>query len=476
VRSRSPVVFSALVAALGGLLFGFDTAVISGTTEALQRVFTLDNFQLGFAVASALIGTIVGAFTAGKPAEVYGRRRVLFVLALLYFVGAAGSATAPTLALFVAFRFVGGLAVGGASVVSPLYIAEIAPARLRGRLVALNQLNVVSGILIAFLSNYLIAGAVSGDGAWRWMLGVQVLPATLFFCLLFFIPESPRWLVKQGRVDEARTILLRIEEGGVERELAEIAATVTAEVGHREAHLFQRRYALPIFLAWTVAMLNQLSGINALMYYAPRIFQSAGAAASDALLQSVAVGGTNLVFTVLAMFVIDRFGRRPLLLVGGIGAAISLAMTAAGFYRGDPTSHLVLFGLLGFIAFHAIGQGAVIWVFISEIFPNAVREKGQALGSFTHWFMAAVVSWTFPVVAQASGGHAFAFFAAMMLLQAVFAWRIMPETKGLSLEALQQKLGIAPVVDAAAVPARGAVAPRDALAAAESAAGTGAPR
>ena len=454
MRSRNPVVFSALVAALGGLLFGFDTAVISGTTDALQRVFSLDDFRLGFAVASALIGTIVGAFTAGKPAELFGRRRVLFVLAVLYFVSAAGSALAPSLAVFVAFRFIGGLAVGGASVVSPLYIAEIAPAHLRGRLVALNQLNVVAGILLAFLSNFLIAQSVGDLSAWRWMLGVQVFPAALFFVLLFFIPESPRWLVKRGRPDEARLILQRIEQGDVERELAEIASSVTAETGHREAELFQRRYALPIFLAWTVAMLNQLSGINALMYYAPRIFRMAGAGADDALLQAVAVGGTNLVFTALALFVIDRFGRRPLLLVGGVGAATSLALTAAGFYRGDATGHLVLVGLLGFIAFHAIGQGAVIWVFISEIFPNTVREKGQALGSFTHWFMAAVVSWTFPVVAQASGGHSFAFFAAMMVLQALFAWRIMPETKGLSLEELQRKLRLTVGEPATARPPR----------------------
>jgi MFS transporter, SP family, xylose:H+ symportor len=445
VSSRRPVVFSALVAALGGLLFGFDTAVISGTTQALQRVFALDSFGLGFAVTSALIGTIVGAFTAGKPAEVYGRRRVLFVLAAFYFVSALGSALAPSLAVFVAFRVLGGLAVGGASVVSPLYIAEIAPAHLRGRLVALNQLNVVTGILLAFLSNFLIAQAALGDAAWRWMLGVQVLPSALFFALLFLIPESPRWLVKQGRLADARAVLLRTEEGGVDRELEEIAASVRAETGHQEARLFQRRYARPIFLAWAVAMLNQLSGINALMYYAPRIFESAGARASDALLQSVAVGGTNLVFTALALFIIDRFGRRPLLAAGGLGAAASLALTAVGFYRGGAGrgGPLVLAGLLGFIAFHAIGQGAVIWVFISEIFPNAVREKGGALGSFTHWFMAAVVSWTFPVIAQASGGHAFAFFAAMMLLQFLFAWRVMPETKGLSLEALQHKLGIA---------------------------------
>ncbi|HEX7977261.1 MAG TPA: sugar porter family MFS transporter, partial [Gemmatimonadaceae bacterium] len=441
--SRSPVVFSALVAALGGLLFGFDTAVISGTTEALQRTFALGEFGLGFAVASALIGTIVGAFAAGRPAERFGRKPVLFVLAVLYFVASIGSALAASLTTFVIFRFIGGLAVGGASVVSPLYIAEIAPARQRGRLVALNQLNVVGGILLAFLSNFLLARVVVTDAAWRWMLGVQAFPAALFFVLLFFIPESPRWLIKRGRVDEARAILTRIEGSAVEHELEDIMVSVRAEVGHREATLFQRRYARPIFLAWTVAMFNQLSGINALMYYAPRIFRSAGAAAGDALLQAVAIGGTNLLFTALALFIIDRFGRRPLLALGGLGAAVSLALTAVGFYRGGTTGHLVLAGLLGFIAFHAIGQGAVIWVFISEIFPNAVREKGQALGSFTHWFMAAVVSWTFPVVAEASGGLALSFFATMMLLQFVFAWKIMPETRGLSLEELQHRLGIA---------------------------------
>lgn len=456
MKSRTPVVFSALIAALGGLLFGFDTAVISGTTEALQRVFALDDFELGFAVTSALIGTIVGAFTAGKPAETLGRRPVLYVLAVLYFVSALGTALATSLPAFVAFRFLGGLAVGGASVVSPLYIAEISPAPLRGRLVALNQLNVVAGILLAFLSNYLIAQSLGPDTAWRWMLGVQMAPAALFFLLLFLIPESPRWLAKQGRIIEAREVLERVEQGDVERALAEIVASVRAEAGHAEAKLFQRRYAWPIFLAWTVAMLNQLSGINALMYYAPRIFQMAGAGVSDALLQAVAVGGTNLVFTALAFFVIDRFGRRPLLLVGGLGAALSLGLTAAGFLGGETSGRLVLAGLLSFIAFHAIGQGAVIWVFISEIFPNTVREKGQALGSFTHWFMAAAVSWTFPVVAQASGGYAFAFFAAMMLLQFLFAWKVMPETKGLSLEALQQRMESAPPAEATAAPALGA--------------------
>jgi SP family xylose:H+ symportor-like MFS transporter len=442
VSSRSPAVFSTLVAALGGLLFGFDTAVISGTTEALQSVFGLSDFLLGFAVASALIGTIVGAIAAGKPTEVYGRRRVLFALAVFYLVSAVGSALAPSLAVFVAFRFLGGLAVGGASVVSPMYIAEISPAHLRGRLVMLNQFNVVSGILLAFLSNYAVAGVVESLSAWRWMLGVEAGPAALFFLLLFFIPESPRWLAGQGRVGEARGILERMGETEVEREMAEIVASLEGRGERAQARLFQRRYARPIFLAWAVAMLNQLSGINALMYYAPRIFRMAGAAESDALLQAVAIGGTNLVFTIVALFIIDHFGRRPLLLAGGLGAAASLGLTATGFSSADVSGALVLSGLLGFIACHAIGQGAVIWVFISEIFPNRVRAKGQALGSFTHWFMAAVVSWTFPVVAQASGAQAFAFFAVMMALQALFAWKVMPETKGLSLEELEEKLGL----------------------------------
>lgn len=437
------VVFSTLVAALGGLLFGFDTAVISGTTESLESVFGLSEFWLGFAVASALIGTIIGALAAGKPAEVLGRRRVLFVLALLFLVSAVGSALAGTLASFAVFRFVGGLGVGAASVVAPMYIAEIAPARLRGRLVAVNQLNVVVGILLAFVSNYLLAQVIAGPVAWRWMLGVEAVPAALFFGLLFGIPESPRWLMRQERRDDARRVLEALGEPDVEGELEKIAASVRLEGTRRSEPLFQARYTRPILLAWAVAMLNQLSGVNALMYYAPRIFQMAGAAASDALLQATAIGGTNLVFTIVALFLIDRFGRRPLLIAGGLGAAASLGTTAWGFYAGAGAGHLVLLGLLGFIASHAIGQGAVIWVFLSEIFPNRVRAKGQALGSFTHWAMAAVVSWSFPVLAAAAGGHAFTLFAAMMLLQAVFAWKLMPETRGVSLEELEVRLGLA---------------------------------
>ncbi len=443
MHSRRTVFLSTVVAALGGLLFGFDTAVISGTTEALQRIFDLDEFWLGFTVAIALIGTIVGAFSAGKPADRFGRRRVLFVLAVFYFISALGSALAQTWIPFLLYRFLGGLAVGGASVVAPMYIAEIAPAHLRGRLVAVNQLNIVSGILLAFFSNYVVSQLIEGAVAWRWMFGVEAFPSALFFVLLFFIPFSPRWLAKQGRTDEARAVLTQLGEPDVDRELSEIIASLQEEAGKKEANLFQRRYAFPILLALGIAMFNQLSGINALMYYAPRIFQQAGAAADDALLQAVAVGGTNLLFTIFAMFIIDRFGRRPLLLVGSVGTAVCLALVSWAFFVGGDVGLAVLIGLLGFIAFFAMSQGAVIWVFISEIFPNRVRSKGQSLGSFTHWFMAAAVSWTFPVVAEASGGFAFAFFSAMMVLQFFFAWKIMPETKGVSLEELEVQLGVA---------------------------------
>jgi sugar porter (SP) family MFS transporter len=442
MASRRTVVFSTLVAALGGLLFGFDTAVISGTTDALERVFELDAFGLGFTVAAALIGTIVGALAAGPPADRLGRNRLMMLLAVFYLVSAIGTAVSGSWIAFVLYRFLGGLAVGGSSVVSPMYIAEISPARLRGRLVAVAQLNVVIGILLAFFSNYLVAQLASAERAWRWMLGVEAFPAALFLVLLFFIPLSPRWLVKRGRTAEARHVLERLGEEDVERELQEIVASLPADRTAKGEPLLQRRFRKPIFLAWAVAMFNQLSGINALMYYAPRIFQMAGAAASDALLQAVAVGGTNLIFTIAAMTVIDRFGRRPLLLIGSVGTAASLGVVSAAFFGSGEMGPTVLVGLLGFIAFFAMSQGAVIWVFISEIFPNRVRSKGQSLGSFTHWFMAALVSWTFPVIAAHSPGHAFGLFSSMMVLQFFFAWKIMPETKGLSLEELEFKLGI----------------------------------
>ena len=440
---------STIVAALGGLLFGFDTAVISGTTDALQAVFALSSKWLGFTVASALIGTIVGAIAVGKPADLAGRRKTLFVLAVFYFVSAVGSALAWDWYSFLVFRFLGGLAVGGASVVSPMYIAEISPARLRGRLVAVTQFNIVLGILLAFFSNYLIASMDLGPVTWRWMFGVEALPAAAFFLLLFQIPRSPRWLVAKDRGEEATGILgmLGTDTGSVQEEIEAIRRSLAAEHDSLQEPFFRVKYVRVILLAVLIAMFNQLSGINALLYYAPHIFKMAGASEGSALSQTMAVGGTNLVVTMLAMVVIDYFGRKRLMLIGSIGYIISLGTVAWAFYTYGTEftatgSRIVLGCFMLFIASHAFGQGAVIWVFISEIFPNRVRARGQALGSFTHWFMCALVSWTFPMIAEISGGHAFAFFAAMMVLQLLWVLFIMPETKGIPLEEIQQKLGI----------------------------------
>lgn len=448
-RLSSVLLTSTVIAAMGGLLFGFDTAVISGTTDWLRKVFSLSDFQLGFTVASALIGTILGAVIAGKPADRWGRRTVLVVIAVLYFVSAVGSAFPWDWSSFLFFRFIGGIGVGGASVVSPMYIAEISPARYRGRLVAVTQFNIVFGILLAFLSNYLIAQMNLGANEWRWMFGVEAFPAAAFFLLLFLTPDSPRWLVSQGRLAEARTVLedLGTDGGSANEELQAIQASLDLEHHRIDEPLFARKYRQPVFLAVMIAMFNQLSGINALMYYAPHIFKMAGAGENSALLQAVAVGCTNMVFTLAAMAIIDHFGRRRLMLVGSIGYVLSLGATAWAFYTYGTEfttvgSIVVLVSMLVFIASHAFGQGAVIWVFLGEIFPNRVRARGQALGSFTHWVMAAAISWTFPMIAARSGGHTFAFYAAMMVLQLLWVLWIMPETKGVPLEQIQKRLGI----------------------------------
>jgi len=440
---------STLIAALGGLLFGFDTAVISGTTDWLERVYELSAFWKGFTVAAALIGTIVGAIVVGRPADQYGRRNTLFAVAVLYLVSAIGSALAWDWYSFLFFRFIGGLGVGAASVVSPMYIAEISPALLRGRLVAITQFNIVLGILLAFFSNYLIASLELGPMEWRWMFGVEAVPAAAFFVLLFRTPFSPRWLVAQERLAEAKDTLVRLGTDVVEadRQLAEIKASLDTEHHSLREPFFCATYLKPILLAVAIAAFNQLSGINALMYYAPHIFKMAGAGAESALLQTVAVGGTNLVFTMAALLVIDHFGRKKLMLVGSVGYILSLSAVAWAFYRYGTEftpagSRVVLVSLLVFIASHAFGQGAVIWVFISEIFPNRVRARGQALGSFTHWFMAAAISWTFPMFAEASGAHTFAFYAVMMVLQLGWVILIMPETKGIPLEKIQKQMGI----------------------------------
>jgi sugar porter (SP) family MFS transporter len=440
---RPQLVRSAAVAALGSFLFGFDTAVISGTTEALRLRFGLDSAQLGFTVASALLGTILGALAAGRPSERYGRRPVLRALAVLYLLSAAGCGLARGWTSLLVFRFIGGLAIGGSSVVAPMYIAEIAPAAMRGRLVALSQFNVVAGILAAYLSNYVIAAMIGGpeSQAWRVMLGIAAVPAALFYVFVQRIPESPRWLVKQHRHEEATEVLRRVGSDDPDALVGEIAESLHEETVSADEPFFQRKYRRPILLAVMVASFNQLAGINALIYYTPDIFKMAGAGRSGALVQSVVIGFTNLVFTVIAMTVIDRFGRKRLLLVGAAGLALCLGLVAYAFHRGVGGT-LVLACLIGYIAFFAFSQGSVIWVYLSEIFPNRVRARGQALGSFTHWFWAALVSWTFPIIAEASGASAFAFFAAMMVLQFVLVWMFLPETKGVSLERIQRTLGI----------------------------------
>jgi len=444
MRNLNPTLLrSAGAAALGSFLFGFDTAVISGATEALRRQFALDSQWLGFTVASALLGTIVGSLAVGTPLERHGRRRVLRWLALLYVVSAAGCGLAWNWTSLFAFRLLGGIAIGGSSVAAPMYIAEIAPAAARGRLVALSQLNIVIGILVAYLSNSLVELAIGGpDGtAWRWMLGLPVGPAAIFYVATFGIPESPRWLLARGRSAEAESVLTEVGAADPRAEVAEIATSLRGESAATGEAFFTRKYRQPILLALMVATFNQVSGINALIYYTADIFAMAGAARTSALWQSVVIGVTNLVFTLAAMTVIDRVGRKRLLLIGSAGLAVCLFVAAYAFER-RVGGALLLVSLIGYIACFAFSQGAVIWVYLAEIFPNRVRARGQALGSFTHWFWAAAVSWSFPIVAEASGGLAFAFFGVMMVLQFVLVLLFLPETKGVSLEAIQRRLGI----------------------------------
>ncbi len=444
---NSALLRASIIAALGGLLFGFDTAVISGTTDQLREVFGLTANTLGFTVASALIGTIFGAMLSGKPSDVLGRRKTLSWIAVLYFVSAVGCAIAWDWYSLLVFRLIGGLGVGASSVVAPMYIAEISPAAFRGRLVAITQFNIVLGILVAYMSNYLVAQMAYGAAEWRVMFGIEAVPAAIFFVLLFGTPRSPRWLVAQGRRDEAVKVLEAVGAESVEKVVSEIEESLALERHSTQEPLFQQAYNKPIMLAFAISTFNQLSGINALMYYAPQIFQMAGAGADSALLQAVLVGGLNLVVTMCALLVIDKFGRKKLMIVGSIGYILSLAATAAAFYTygtdfDEFGSMVVLVSLLVFIASHAFGQGAVIWVFLSEIFPNRVRARGQAFGSFIHWFFAAAISWTFPIIAEVSGGHIFAFYSAMMVLQLIWVLKVMPETKGVPLEEIQRRLGI----------------------------------
>ena len=438
---NSSLVKSTIVAALGGLLFGFDTAVIAGAEQALKGIYHLTPFALGATVASALVGTIIGSLGAGIPGDRIGRRDSLRFMAVLYVISAVGCAFAWNWDALVTFRFVGGLGIGGSSVLGPMYIAEIAPAKWRGRLVGFFQFNVVLGILLAYLSNYVIGTRELGATEWRWKLGISAIPAVFFLVMLFGIPRSPRWLAKKGRTDEARDVLRLIGEQDYEKELQEIVASIDAE-HHQHDSLWKRQYRLPVFLAVTIGMFNQLSGINAIIYYLNPIFEDAGFSKVSADLRSVAIGATNLVFTMLAMTLIDKVGRKKLLLTGAVGTASCLAGVAAVFLTHQHQEYLVWL-LATYIAFFAFSQGAVIWVYIGEVFPNRVRAQGQSLGSFSHWFMAGVISLGFPPLAAKSGGYPFLFFSAMTIVQFFVVLKIYPETKGVSLEEMQRKLGIA---------------------------------
>jgi sugar porter (SP) family MFS transporter len=431
---------STVVAALGGLLFGFDTAVIAGTTHALTETFHLSPWALGMTVSAALWGTILGSMFAGIPGDKFGRRDSLRVMAVLYFVSSLGCAFAWNWSALVFFRFIGGLGIGGSSVLGPMYIAEVAPAKWRGRLVGLFQFNIVFGILLAYLSNYIVGTLQFGAAEWRWKLGIPAIPALFFLLMLFGIPRSPRWLVKKQKIAEARDVLRMTGEQDYEQELQEIIASIDAEHITSDS-LFAWKYRVPIFLAVSIGMFNQLSGINAILYYLNDIFAYAGFNKVSSDLQAVAIGGTNLVFTMLAMSVIDRIGRKTLLLIGSVGTAACLGGVAAIFIT-QSHQNLLVWLLIGYIAFFAFSQGAVIWVFISEVFPNRVRANGQSLGSFSHWLMNALISGIFPLLAANSGGYPFVFFSLMMVLQFFVVLFVYPETKGVSLEQMQKKLGI----------------------------------
>jgi MFS transporter, SP family, arabinose:H+ symporter len=431
-----------IVVALGGFLFGFDVAVISGAEQDIKRVWELSDVLHGIAIGVALYGTVVGALLGGIPATKWGRKKTLLWIGILYLLSALGSAIAPGVYVFMAFRLLGGFAIGASSVVAPMYISEIAPAKNRGKLVATFQFNIVFGILIAYLSNYLLEG-VGGNNSWRLMLGVVAIPALIYSILVFFVPESPRWLiVHRGDYNTARKILGVSDPDGVDDAIAALHKSI-GEEKHKEklSAFFKRKYNFPIFLAVMIAFFNQMSGINAVIYFAPRVFELAGISKQGAFLQSVGVGLVNLVFTMLGLYLIDRLGRKILMLIGSIGYIISLVSVAAAFYLNHVGGMIVPMLLFLFIASHAIGQGAVIWVLISEVFPNSVRAYGQSLGASTHWIMAAIITTLFPILAVKIGpAPIFAFFAFMMVLQLLWVIFIMPETKGKSLEELEAKL------------------------------------
>ncbi|HSZ61427.1 MAG TPA: sugar porter family MFS transporter [Terriglobales bacterium] len=436
------IFFWSLTAALAGFLFGFDTVVISGAEKTIQSLWSLSSGLHGIAMASALYGTVVGSLIGGWPADRFGRRATLLWIGVLYLVGAMGSGLAQNVATFIVARFIGGLGIGISTVVAPMYIAEIAPPKARGRLAGMFQFNIVFGILIAFVSNALLAGI--GESAWRWMLGVAALPSLVYALSCTALPESPRWLLSRKRDREAGIqVLHRIQpelsDSEIDAEADEILAASTEDVS--SGHFWTSQLRKPIMLAILIAFFNQMSGINAVLYFAPRIFELTGLAAKAALLQSVGIGITNLVFTLVGLWLIDRLGRRTLLYIGSFGYISSLGLVAWGFFKGH---YAIIPGcIFGFIAAHAIGQGAVIWVFISEIFPNRHRAEGQSLGSFTHWIFAALLTTFFPkMVTVVPPGYVFSFFTGMMCLQLLWVKTMVPETKNVPLEELQKELAV----------------------------------
>lgn len=419
---------------LGGLLFGLDVAVISGAEQAIQQLWNLSNWMHGTAIAMALYGTVVGAAMGNIPANKIGRKKTLFWIGILFLVTSIGAALATNVYMFMLFRFVSGLSIGASSVVAPVYISEIAPPKYRGRMVISFQLNVVAGILLAYFSNYLLQGT-GGAEDWRWMLGVVAVPSLLFSVLMLFTPESPRWLVLYKNDAAAAKKILSITGEATDEMIDAIRKSVS---GVKEK-LFSKKYARPLLLAFLVAFFNQLSGINAIIYFAPKVFEMAGIGRNGALLSSVGIGAVNFIFTLTGWYLIDRFGRKALMYLGSAGYIVSLSLIAIAFYTGN--SSMIVYYVFLFIAAHAVGQGAVIWVFLSELFPNAVRASGTSFGCLTHWVFAALIAQVFPFfAANISGTYIFGFFAFMMVLQLLYVWKMMPETKGVALEDMEQQV------------------------------------
>jgi sugar porter (SP) family MFS transporter len=436
------IFFWSLTSALAGFLFGFDTVVISGAEKTIQALWGLSPGLHGIAMASALYGTVIGSLLGGWPADRFGRKATLLWIGALYFVGAMGSGLAPNVTVFIISRVIGGLGIGISTVVAPMYISEIAPPKYRGRLAGMFQFNIVFGILIAFVSNWLLAGV--GENAWRWMLGVAAFPSLLYAVFCFGLPESPRWLLsRKGDREAGLQVLHKLEPDVSQAEIAAQADAIMAASSEQvsSGNFWTKSLQKPILLAILIAFFNQLSGINAILYFAPRIFELTGLGAKAALLQSIGIGVTNLVFTFVGLWLIDRLGRRTLLYIGSFGYIASLGLVAWAFFTGHFS--IVPVCIFAFIAAHAVGQGAVIWVFISEIFPNRHRAEGQTLGSFTHWIFAALLTTFFPrMVTAFPPGYVFSFFAGMMVLQLIWVKTMVPETKGVPLEQIQRQLGI----------------------------------